>query len=60
MVADVKLMCDNCRTFNKSAEDPSFIQCADKMERFARQVAEEVCLEAETIGLGASRHQMRC
>ncbi|CAL8461778.1 g1309 [Coccomyxa elongata] len=41
LVADVKLMCDNCRLFNKDGEAASeYIGYADEMEEHVRQTAE--------------------
>ncbi|BDA41497.1 probable transcription initiation factor TFIID subunit 1 at C-terminar half [Coccomyxa sp. Obi] len=41
LVADVKLMCDNCRLFNKDSETASeYIGYADEMEEHVRKTAE--------------------
>lgn len=41
LVADVKLMCDNCRLFNKDSEAASeYIGYANEMEEHVRDTAE--------------------
>jgi hypothetical protein len=57
LLADVKLMCDNCRLYNEGSTDLE--EMADEMEAFAKEAAEQAWQGAERLGMGLSRHSAR-